>query len=65
MSKAANAEVDHTITICGEEELAYGRCKQNTQRERHKEKSLIKNATVTNDNQPTFTKGYKVTLYSD
>ena len=39
-----------------------------TQRERErgtKNISINKNATVTNDNQPTFTKGYKVTLYSD
>ena len=50
--------------------LRIGDMKHNTHKEReierHKEVSLIiKNATVTNINQPTFTKGYKVTLYSD
>ena len=59
---------DHTITICVEEEPAYGRCKtEYAEREREAQRIylLIKNATVTNDNQPSFTKGYKVTLYSD
>ena len=36
------------------------------ERERHKEyNSINKNATVTNNEQPTFKKGYKVTLYID
>ena len=67
MSKAVNAEA-RTTTICVEEEPAYKRWKTeytHRERERHKKLSPIKSATVTNDNQLTFTKGYKVTLYSD
>ena len=47
--------------------LRIGDARQNTHTEREREAQsifLIKSATITNDNQPTFTKGYKVTLYS-
>ena len=55
----------------GERDQRMGDVKQrNTHRERERERhkeyhSINKNATVTNNEQPTFTKGYKVTLYSD
>ena len=68
--EAANAE-EITQQSVWKEEPAYRRYEarqhMHTQRERHKEyNSINKNATVTNNEQPTtFTKGYKVTLYSD
>ena len=55
------------------EEPAYGRYEARyaqTEKERERERgtkrynSINKNATVTNE-QPTFTKGYKVTIFSD
>ena len=62
--EAVNAE-DHT-TFCGEEEPAYRWCKtEYAQRERGTKTISIKNATVTMTTTTTFTKGYKVTLYSD
>ena len=69
ISKAVNAE-DHTTTICVKEGPAYSRCKieyAQRGRERGTKYIFIKNATVTKNSQqqPTFTKGYKVTLYSD
>ena len=49
------------------EEPAY-ESKQDTHTEREigtKERTIFQKATVTNDSQPTFTKGYKVTLYTN
>ena len=61
---------DHTIRICGEEEPAYGRYEtEYAQREREAQRiSLLSKCNSYNNEQPTtttFTKGYKVTLYSD
>ena len=68
--KAVNAEDHMTIYV---EEPAYRRCKtEYAQRERERERERErKNITIFlesnsyNLEQPTFTKGYKVTLYSD
>ena len=71
-NKAVNAE-DHK-TICVEEEPAYRRCKTEyahthtlRERETHTHTQRVSLLTKCNSykEQPTFTKGYKVTLYSD
>ena len=59
---------DHTIGICGEEIPAYRRYEIESHREREREAqilSLLAKCNSYNNEQPTFTKGYKVTLYSD
>ena len=60
---------DHTIRICEEEILAYRRYEtEYREREREREAqiiSLLAKCNSYNNEQPTFTKGYKVTLYSD
>ena len=70
--EAVNTE-DHT-TLCGEEEPAYRRSKAKyAQRERErgtKNISIYKECnnykiTITITTTATFTKGYKVTFYSD
>ena len=47
--------------------LRIGEATQNThrERERHKEYLYYQECNSYNNEQPTFTKGYKVTLYSD
>ena len=60
---------DHTRQICGEEIPAYRRYETKyTKREIEIEAqiiSLLAKCNSYNNEQPTFTKGYKVTLYSD
>ena len=70
MSKAVTAEEITQSQSVLKKNLRMGDARQNTHRERERERGtknvyIHKSATVTNDNQPTFTKGYKVTLYSD
>ena len=57
---------DHTTIICGEEIPAYGRYETRyAQRERERGTKRYNSISNNYNEQPTFTKGYKVTLYSD
>ena len=60
---------DNTIGICGEGIPTYRRYEtEYAQRERErgtKKYLLLAECNSYNNEQPTFTKGYKVTLYSD
>ena len=68
MTKAASAEEITQYESVEKKYLRMGDMKQNTQREREREAqriSLLAKCNIYNNEQPTFTKGYKVTLYSD